>query len=62
MGALTLAGVSPSVSLPAAASGVNDLSTSGKVTPAMALSSIATTLSVTRRPFGNPATSPPSSP
>ena len=32
------------------------------MTPAIARSSIATTLSATRRPFGNPAASPPSSP
>ena len=54
--------VSPSVSWPAAASGVNVVSTSGYVTPATARSSIATTSSDTRRPFGKPAGSPPSSP
>ena len=57
-----LVSVVPSVSTPAAPSGVNDGSTSGIVTPATARSSIATTSSPIRRPLGNPAASPPRSP
>src|SRR3954452_23515353 len=57
-----LVSVVPSVSTPAAPSGVNVGSTSGSVRPATARSSIATTSSPTRRPFGKPARSPPSTP
>src|SRR2546428_773762 len=52
----------PSISNPAAASGVKLLSISGYVTPAIARSSTAVTLSNTRRPSGNPSRSPPSKP
>ena len=53
-----LVSVVPSVTTPAAPSGVNDGSTSGMVSPATARSSIVTTSSPTRRPFGKPAASP----
>src|SRR2546428_23630 len=52
----------PSISNPAAASGVKLLSISGYVTPAIARSSTAVTLSNTRRPSGNPSRSHPSKP
>src|SRR4029077_7142130 len=45
-----------------APSGVNDGSTSGIVRPATARSSIVTTSSSTRRPFGKPAASPATRP
>ena len=52
----------PSVTALAAPSGVNDGSTSGIVAPATARSSTVTTSSITLRPLGNPAASPPISP
>ena len=42
----------------AASSGLNDSSTSGMVSPAIARSSTVTTSSITRRPFGKPAIVP----
>jgi hypothetical protein len=58
----TSSGPTPSSTADAAASGVKVPSTSGYVAPAIARSSIATTSSKTRRPFGKPARSPPSRP
>ena len=52
----------PSPTRAAAPSGVKPESTSGRVTPAIARTSMSITSSPTRRPLGNPAASPPMSP
>ncbi len=54
--------VTKSSTIDAAASGVYVGSINGYVAPATARSSMATTSSATRRPFGNPAGSPAISP